>query len=315
MSMPRFLRNYVSHCLRSLPIKGRWRIAALLNRLFPAEPVTFALAGVGLLTLDLSVQMQQHVYWAGLSRDDAAIVRLARAVLPRDGVFIDVGANIGIHTLAIAHHVSEGGAVVAFEPHPVNHRLLMHNLRQNHLHHVVAEKLGLAETATTLTGTGSAASGNWSLASQGDYRFEVRLRRLDDYLRDYPLPRLDLMKLDVEGAELRVLRGARQTIERFRPLIVFEVCASWMAKMQTSVAELFAELVDHGYRIHPLPGRTIAWDRQVSVGDLAGLGAGAFVNLVAVPSTETAADLALLYSRRANASATSGASRLRRRTR
>jgi FkbM family methyltransferase len=300
MSVPRLLRNCLAHCVRSLPIKGRWRIASLLNRLFPAETVTFELAGVGSLTLDLNVQMQQHVYWAGLSRDDAAIVRLARAMLPRHGVFLDVGANIGIHTLAIAHHLSKGGAVVAFEPHPVNHRLLIHNLKQNHLHHVVAERLGLAETATTLIGTGSADSGNWSLASQGDYRFEVRLVRLDDYLHDHPLPRLDLMKLDVEGAELRVLRGARQTIKRFRPLIVFEVCTSWMAKMQISVAELFGELAGHGYRIYPLPGRTIAWGRQVNVGDLAGLGARAFVNLVAVPPAGRAAALARLYSPRAN---------------
>lgn len=53
--------------------------------------------------------------------------------------------------------------------------------------------------------------------------------------------------------------------------------------MQTSPAELFAELLDHGYRIHPLPQRAIVWERQVTLGDLAGLGAGAFTNLVGVP--------------------------------
>jgi FkbM family methyltransferase len=283
MSMPRILRHCLAHCLRSLPIKGRWRIAALLNGLFPSEPVTFELAEVGRMTLDLRIAMQQHVYWAGLSRDDAAIVRLARAVVPRDGVFIDVGANVGIHTLAIARHVSEGGAVVAFEPHPINYRLLVHNLKQNQLHHVAAENFGLADAPATLTGTGCADGGNWSLASQGDYRFDVRLVRLDDYLRDHPLPRLDLMKMDIEGAEVRALRGARQTIKRFRPLIVFEVCPSWLVKMQTSITEVFAELLERGYSIHPLPTRTIAWDRQVQVDDLANLGQTAFVNLVALP--------------------------------
>ena len=53
--------------------------------------------------------------------------------------------------------------------------------------------------------------------------------------------------------------------------------------MQSSVVELFTELVGHGYSIHPLPGRKITWDCRVKVGDLTGLEAGAFVNLVAVP--------------------------------
>ena len=284
MTFPRSLRSPLARLIRSLPIKGRWRIAAHLNRLFPAEQTTFELSGVGRVTLDLGIEMQQHVYWAGLSRDDGRILRLARAVLPPDGVFLDVGANVGLHTLAVARHLAGGGgAVVAFEPHPVNHRLLVHNIRQNRLRHVVAENLGLAEAPATLIGNAAADGGNWSLASRGDYRFEVSLTPLDDYLRANPMPRLDLMKIDVEGAEVRVLRGARKTIERFRPLIVFEVCPAWLAKMQTSPAELFTELVGHGYSIHALPGRKLVWDRRVKVGDLVGLDSGAFVNLVAVP--------------------------------
>ncbi len=293
MPLPRFLRSPLAHLVRSLPIKGRWRVADRLNRLFAAEQTTFDLSGVGRLTLDLTIGMQQHIYWAGLSRDDARILRLARAVLPPDGVFLDIGANVGLHTLAVARHLAGGGAVIAFEPHPVNHRLLLHNIQQNHLRHVIAENLGLAEAPATLTGAASANGGNWSLASRGEHRFEVKLVRLDDYLQANPLPRLDLMKIDVEGAEVRVLRGARKTLERFRPLIVFEVCPAWLAKMQTSPTELFAELVGHGYSIHALPpGRQLVWNHRIKVGDLVGLGADAFVNLVAVPPSSAMPRLA-----------------------
>src|SRR5690242_13751630 len=90
MTIPRFFRSPLARLIRSLPIKGRWRIAARLNRLFPSEQTTFELSGVGRVTLDLGIEMQQHVYWAGLSRDDYRILRLARAVLPPDGVFLDV---------------------------------------------------------------------------------------------------------------------------------------------------------------------------------------------------------------------------------
>jgi FkbM family methyltransferase len=281
--LPRFLRHTLARGLRSLPVRGRWRLAAPLSRLFAAEQTTIDLPGVGRMTIDLGIKMHRELYWAGLNGEDAAIMRLARALLPRDGVFLDVGANAGLHTLAIAAHVADGGAVIAFEPHPSNHELLVHNLQQNRLRHVVAENCGLAEADAVLTGNGCSSGGNWSLASRGDYRFEVRLVRLDDYLRDHPLPRLDLMKVDVEGAEVRVLRGARKTIERFRPFIVFEVCPAWLTKMQTSAAELFAELVGHGYSIHPLPEKQIVWDQPLTLGDLESLEAGAFPNFVAVP--------------------------------
>lgn len=283
MLLPRFFRSPLARLLRSLPIKGRWRIAARLHRLFPAGPATFDLPAVGRLTLNLDLEIQQHLYWAGLSREDSHILRLARAVLPPDGVFLDIGANVGIHTLAVARHLAGGGTVLAFEPHPVNHRILVHNIAQNGLRHAVAENLGLADAPAVLTGALATDGGNWSLASRGDYRFEVRLVRLDDYLHDHPLPRIDLMKIDVEGAEVRVLQGARRTIERFRPLIVFEVCPAWLAKMETSAAELFAELLGHGYNIHALPARDLAWGPRVKLGDLTGLEDGAFVNLVAVP--------------------------------
>jgi FkbM family methyltransferase len=289
--LPRLFRDSLAYCLRTIPLKGRWRIAKHLNRFFGHEPATINLRSVGRLTLDLGIEMQQHVYWAGISRDDARILHLARNLLPSDGVFLDVGANIGIHTLAIGSHVSAGGAVVAFEPHPTNHRLLRHNIRQNHMHHVVAENLGLADSPSVLTGTATENGGNWSLASQGEYRFEVRLVRLDDYLNENPLPRIDLMKIDVEGAEVHVLRGARQTIERFRPWIVFEVCPRWLAKMNSSPVELFAELTSQGYTIYSLPGRNLRWDRRVKVGDLAGLAAFDFINLVAMPPTPARLDI------------------------
>lgn len=285
MPLPRFFRSPLAHLLRSLPIKGRWRIAARLHQRFAAGADTFDLPEVGRLTLPLDIEMQQHLYWAGLSRDDRRILHLARAVLPPDGVFLDVGANVGIHTLAAARYLANGGgAVLAFEPHPVNHRILLQNIEQNRLRHVTAENLGLSDAPAVLTGAAETIGGNWSLASRGDHRFEVRLVRLDDYLRDHPLPRLDLMKIDVEGAEVRVLQGARRTIERFRPTIVFEVCPAWLTKLGTNPAELFTELLGHGYSIHALPERLMDWGPRVKLSDLAGQDEGAFVNLVAVPA-------------------------------
>src|SRR5205823_755569 len=122
----------------------------------------------GWVRLDLADEDQLQIYWTGLHPDDRRMIRLARAVLPADGIFVDVGANIGIHTLAAARRLrAGGGAVLAFEPHPANYRALCHNLRQNGLLHVTTENLGLAEAPDTLTCRGPSRGGNWSLDSRG----------------------------------------------------------------------------------------------------------------------------------------------------
>jgi FkbM family methyltransferase len=297
MSLRYSLSEAVAWCVRSLPVRGRWRIAAHLNRLLPADKAEVHLAGVGRVALDLGVELQRHLYWAGVGREDARIARLICGALPPDGVFLDVGANVGIHTLAAARRLAPGrGAVLAFEPHPANYRALVRNVALNGYGQVTAENLGLSDAHAVLTGASSPDGGNWSLASEGAYCFEVRLVPLDDYLQDHPVSGMNVVKIDVEGAEVQVLRGARRTFARFRPLIVFEVCSRWLGRMKTSKEELFDELHAQGYAVHALPGRNFAWGPRMAAEDLDGLGADAWVNLVAAPrvlSLPSRASLAL----------------------
>ena len=143
---------------------------------FARKLVELDLPDVGPIRLDLGDEDQLQIYWTGLHADDVKIIRLMKSVLPADGIFLDIGANIGIHTLAAAWHLAAGGgAVAAFEPHPRNFQTLTHNIARNHLNHVVAHNIGLAEQPEVLTCQGAAHGGNWSLASKGEYSFEVRL--------------------------------------------------------------------------------------------------------------------------------------------
>src|SRR5262249_19125300 len=123
MHLPRSLRSSLSGLLPSAKRRGRCRLAPPrpLNRLFPVEPVELLLPDVGAVRLDLADEDQLQIYWTGLHPDDVRIICLMHQVLPPDGIFLDIGANIGIHTLAAARRVAEGGgAVAAFAPHPTN---------------------------------------------------------------------------------------------------------------------------------------------------------------------------------------------------
>jgi FkbM family methyltransferase len=278
------VRDALSSLTRACDVRGGWRYAPVLNRLFTAQKTTIRLPGVGLCLLDLEDEDQLQIYWAGLDRADRHIMRLVRDLLPRDGVFLDIGANIGIHTLAAARHLKPGGGkVVAFEPHPENYKVLVHNLHENSLTNVRPERVGLADARKTLAVCGSPQSGNWSMASTGALRFDVDLLPLDEYLEQQPVERIDVIKMDIEGSEVWALTGARSSLRRYRPTIIFEVNPHWLRRVGTSVTDLFATLDELDYGAHHLPQRGTEPGPSLLAGDLAGMSDENWINLVAYP--------------------------------
>jgi FkbM family methyltransferase len=140
---------------------------------------------------------------------------------------IDVGAFIGYYTLLLSWFVGDEGDVVAFEPAaPAGDRLL-HAVRVNNIHNVRLERKALASVDGQVDlhvergedgriGTGS------SLIRNVGESVPVPAESLDTYVRRLAFQRLDLVKVDVEGAELEVLEGAQQTLRRLRPILIIE---------------------------------------------------------------------------------------------
>lgn len=122
-----------------------------------------------------------------------------------NAVFLDIGANIGVHTLAAASIARPGARIVAFEPHPVTFERLAFNVK--HCGHpgvtALPVALGPQEDQAVLAGDDLNLS---SLAIQGTGPV-VRVRRLVDCLAELGLDHIDAMKIDVEGYEDQVLEG------------------------------------------------------------------------------------------------------------
>ncbi|AKJ07189.1 methyltransferase, FkbM family domain protein [Archangium gephyra] len=143
-------------------------------------------------------------------------------LLNRGDHVLDIGANVGTHTLGFASLVGPGGRVVAFEPQPVIFELLRGNVHANGLTHVSCEQAALAEHAgsATLSVPDYHQRHNSGLAAlqAGGKTVEIQTRTLDDY----GFERCALVKLDVEGWERAVLRGGKQTLARCRPHLYAE---------------------------------------------------------------------------------------------
>jgi FkbM family methyltransferase len=136
-------------------------------------------------------------------------------------VVLEVGANIGAHTLPLARAVGAAGRVYAIEPQRRLFQMLCANLALNDLRNVHVRQQGLGAAPEVLRVSTPAASapanyGGVSLARQGEESVEVVTL---DHLR---FDRLDLIKIDVEGMEEAVLRGGVETIRRLRPKLYVE---------------------------------------------------------------------------------------------
>ena len=139
---------------------------------------------------------------------------------------LDIGANVGDWTLAMASRVGDRGRVLAFEPVPYLAETVRKTARINRMPWVEVLPVALsASDGTAEFSVERANSGGSRLGRQsGDFTHTtVVTARLDTLVATRPdLERIDLVKIDVEGAEADVLLGAQQTFARFRPVLLFE---------------------------------------------------------------------------------------------
>jgi FkbM family methyltransferase len=135
-------------------------------------------------------------------------------------VVIDVGANIGTHTLPLARLVGASGAVYAYEPQRMIYEILRKNVEVNDLPNVQLNwaAVGATDGVCHIPEIYYSAHNNFGEVSTGHGELEVPMVALDSL----KLSRVNLIKIDVEGAEAEVLRGAASTIARQRPILYVE---------------------------------------------------------------------------------------------
>jgi FkbM family methyltransferase len=146
-------------------------------------------------------------------------------VLRPGSVFIDVGAHIGRYSFPIAKLVGENGLVIAIEPDPLAFKALLMGVKLNSLRNVLALNIALGDSEAKAILCQMLVSATSSIVEFDEcQRFvEVPLKRLDSVVEELRLKRVEAIKIDVEGAEIQVLKGAGNTITRFKPFIVIEV--------------------------------------------------------------------------------------------
>ena len=144
--------------------------------------------------------------------------------LQEGGVFIDVGAHIGVYSLRIARLFPKAN-IVSIEPNPIAFEALILGIKANNLYNVNALNLALSDIDGEVTLHVKLINAAPSIIeTQGSLKsIKVKAMRLDTLVETLKLNRIDVIKVDVEGAKLEVLRGAINTLKNYKPKIIAEV--------------------------------------------------------------------------------------------
>jgi FkbM family methyltransferase len=182
---------------------------------------------------------------------EARDIQFLRTFVKPGEIVIDVGANVGFFTKRFANWVSNGGFVIAVEPEESNFRQLQRNLYKSDTAPVVKTVQGvMAEQHGTLKlSVNPVHPGDHKIGPEG---IDVTAFTIDELVRKESATRVCLVKIDVQGAEERVIRGAQETIKRDHPAILVEVDDEALRQMGSSAERVVTLLMDFGYVIQRL---------------------------------------------------------------
>ena len=236
------------------PFRGKERLVHVLARLAGRRQIGLGICAPGdgaPLEVELSDRIARQM-WGGCY--EPHVRRCLEALLRAGDTFLDVGAHIGYHTVLAACRVGATGKVFAFEADPGLYGRLVRNVEPlpwvRPFHAAVWETSGtlVFERSSFLHESGWGTLTTVRDLGKGEHA-AVEAVSLDDWCARTPVETIRSIKIDAEGSELAILRGARETLERFRPILIVEVNDILLRQAGTSAAELERYLIGRRYRM------------------------------------------------------------------
>jgi FkbM family methyltransferase len=205
----------------------------------------------GIAIIEDDTHISKWVKESGRLDHDQSMVPLALHHIKQGGIVIDAGAYIGDHTIAYAKAVGLDGLVFAFEPNPKAFECLEYNMRNYPNTTCFKQGLGSKTESKGITNY----SGNYGInhITEG---VGISMTSIDEL----GMFGVDFIKIDVEGYELEILKGAKETIKKFKPVLLIEINRGTLKREGVKENDIFSFLDELGYAYkniyegHPLMG-------------------------------------------------------------
>lgn len=174
------------------------------------------------------------------------------ANLTEQSVFFDIGANVGLYSLSVAHQFKDI-EIHAFEPVPDTLFEFKKNLARNRLENkIILNHLAVTDKNGSVYITANHHSSNYlTEAASTQCILEVECITVDTYVEKYSIKKIDFIKIDVEGKELSVLKGAKQALKSFKPILLVELIekdSHFLDRKCDNYKEVIAFLAELGYK-------------------------------------------------------------------
>ena len=246
---PALIERVIAGVARPLRFRGKYR---LLNLVVPQQGVRNAQVFGMRFELDLADWIQRSIYLGTFEQQES---RLVARFLAADMTVIDVGANVGYYTALAASRVGSQGRIFAIEPDTRAFTQLQSLIDANGLP-ARAFNFGLGERSGQehLYQSPSSRNNTPTMIAHGGYKptATVQIRRLDDCMDEWQISHVDLLKIDVEGWEPQVFRGASRALDSGRiRAILCEFNDPWLRAAGSSSRALWKMLAAFGYRPQP----------------------------------------------------------------
>ena len=234
----------------------------------------------GSVLFNKSYSFGQKIRWLGLlakTKRNQRMMRLAAAILEKsdaaEPVIIDIGANVGLFTTAFVAAAKPPKLVLAIEPS--NYVFAILKIVTAKLDRVRCRKLALSHESgevqlkTPVKKSGSLRVG---LSNIGDgneitaFVENVQAKRLDDLLTAESITQVDIVKIDVEGAEQHVINGAPNLINKTKPIWFIELVQGRADNFTGSASNIFQQFIDSGYQAFIL-NDNYSWDQVTAISD------------------------------------------------
>ncbi|MCW8915711.1 MAG: FkbM family methyltransferase [Magnetovibrio sp.] len=270
-----------------LSTKTKIRLASMVQRpilqcrkLFGHDHTVCCDRGAITWGLDLREGIDFSIFLFG--NFEPSTTKALKSLIRKGDCVIDIGANIGAHTMSMAAYVGNTGRVIAFEPTHYAYTKLMNNISLNSelAAHITPVQCMLSDRLDADLSASICSS--WPLQSEtglhtvhGGREMSTdgaQVITLDDYLETHNIAHVDLIKMDVDGYETDVLKGSQNTLRQHTPTIVMEYAPYVLEERGTSADEMLELLKPHGYSIfdektgQPLPWSSDALSALVPEG-------------------------------------------------